>query len=111
MAYSHQNFDSGKFSYRQIELVVNKMLARGDGKVLVLLPYSYAQKVVPNNSKQRGRRNLSYLSATELVCNFDDYFLQYSFYAFSRMEHWVAVIISDFIPSLMFTMFQSPLRL
>ena len=96
MAYNHQNFDSGKFSYRQIELVVNKMLARGDGKVLVLLPYSYAQKVVPNNSKQRGRRNLSYLSATELVCNFDNFFLQYSSYHFPRIDQWDDVIISIF---------------
>ena len=44
------------------------MLARGDGKVLVLLPYSYAQKVVPNSSKQqRGKRNLSFISSADMV--------------------------------------------
>lgn len=67
VAYNHQNFENGKFSYRQVELVVNKMLARQDGKVLVLLPYSYAQKIVPNSSKQRGKRNITYVSAADQV--------------------------------------------
>jgi Zc3h12a-like Ribonuclease NYN domain len=67
VAYNHQNFEEGKFSYRQIELVVDRVLARGDGKVLVLLPYSYAQKIVPNSSKQRGKRNISYVSQADQV--------------------------------------------
>ena len=67
VAYNHQNFEEGKFSYRQIELVVDKVLARGDGKVLVLLPYSYAQKIVPNSSKQRGKRSISYVSPADQV--------------------------------------------
>ena len=43
------------------------MLARQDGKVLVLLPYSYAQKIVPNSSKQRGKKNITYVSAADQV--------------------------------------------
>jgi hypothetical protein len=43
------------------------VLARGDGKVLVLLPYSYAQKIVPNSSKQRGKRSISYVSPADQV--------------------------------------------
>ena len=47
VAYHHQNFTEGKFSYRQIEVLVEKLESRGDGKVLVILPYTYATK---NNS-------------------------------------------------------------
>ena len=61
VAYHHQNFDGGKFSYRQIELIVDSILARDDGKVLVLLPSVYAKKNIPNSSngsKSKGRRDL-----------------------------------------------------
>jgi hypothetical protein len=69
VAYSHQNFESGRFSYKQIELVVDKMLARGDGKVLVLLPTIYSgfsQKTIPNSSKHvKGKKNVSHMTADD----------------------------------------------
>lgn len=42
-------------------------MARGDGKVLVLLPTSYAQKVVPNttSSRQKGKKQVSHVSASD----------------------------------------------
>lgn len=72
VAYNRQNFDTGRFSFKQIELVVDKLLQTygPDTKVLVLLPYAYAQKVVPNSAKNKGddgcptppRRNTAYFS-------------------------------------------------
>jgi pentatricopeptide repeat protein len=73
VAYHRQNFDGGKFSFRQVELVVDtlrKMMASDEiekGNVLVLLPYPYAQKVVPNSSRHRRGRRIEYLSPQELA--------------------------------------------
>lgn len=70
VAYHHQNFDGGKFSFRQIELIVDSILARKDGKVLVLLPSVYAKKNIPNSSnglKTRDRRDL--ISSDDEVCH------------------------------------------
>ena len=70
VAYHHQNFEGGAFSFRQIELVVDKMLARGDGKVLVLLPTVYVKKHIPNssNSNSQGHhRRLRRISADDEV--------------------------------------------
>ena len=61
VAYARQNFQTGKFSYRQIELVVDQLLLKGE-KVLVLLPYPYAQRIVPNSAKHRKGRHISYLT-------------------------------------------------
>ena len=61
VAYYHQNFEGGKFSYRQIEIVIDNLLARKDGKVLVLLPSAYSKRFIPNSSngaKSKHRRNL-----------------------------------------------------
>ena len=74
-----QNFNQGKFSYTQIELVVNKLLERGDGKVLVLMPYPYAQKVVPNSSKQKGKRNITFITENDqrILKRFEDEKMMY----------------------------------
>ena len=67
VAYNRQNFDTGRFSFKQIELVVDKLLQTygPDTKVLVLLPYAYAQKVVPNSAKNKGGRRVSYTTKEE----------------------------------------------
>jgi hypothetical protein len=65
VAYNCQNFEDGKFSYKQIELVVDKVLARGDGRVLVLLPHAYAQNVVPNQVFSKGKRRSSSISTDD----------------------------------------------
>jgi Zc3h12a-like Ribonuclease NYN domain len=74
VAYHHQNFNDGKFSYKQIELLVDKMLERGDGKVLVLLPAVYSRHSIPNKccskSGQKYRMNKrSTISEDDKVCN------------------------------------------
>ena len=61
VAYARQNFQTGKFSYRQIELVVDQLLLKGE-RVLVLLPYPYAQRIIPNSAKHRKGRHISYLT-------------------------------------------------
>ena len=64
-AYLRQNFEKGKFSYRQIELVVDKLKQRNDGNILIILPLSYAkQDLVPNRTQNRGKR-FSQISITE----------------------------------------------
>ena len=95
VAYHRQNFEGGKFNFRQVELVVEKLqsemrlrkkagaaaVKRGscngngggaepevglpEGKILVLVPYPYAQKVVPNSSRHRKGRKIEYLSRQE----------------------------------------------
>jgi len=80
VAYHRQNFENGKFSYRQIELVVDAILERvqqekvladqqelpfDEPTVLVLLPYPYAQKVVPNSSRHRRGRKIEYMTKEE----------------------------------------------
>ena len=67
VAYHKQNFDEGKFSFKQIELVVNKLLTRvqpGE-RILVLIPYPYAQRVIPNSTKHKKGKKLSYLTAED----------------------------------------------
>ena len=67
VAYNRQDFDNGKFSYRQIELVVNMLQKEHPGeRILVVLPYPYAQKVVPNSVQHGNRRRLNYLTEEEL---------------------------------------------
>jgi hypothetical protein len=41
VAYFNQNFETGRFSYKQVELVVDKLLER-NLKVLVVIPHCYA---------------------------------------------------------------------
>ena len=56
-AYSKQNHIDGKFSFRQIELVVDKIAARKDGNILVIIPHCYTQKQIPNSCARFVRRN------------------------------------------------------
>jgi hypothetical protein len=72
VAYHHQNFSNGKFSYRQIEVLVEKLEQRGDGKVLVILPYTYATR---NNSCREfyssvklGKSKLTVTEADQVPC-------------------------------------------
>jgi hypothetical protein len=64
VAYHRQNFDGGRFSYKQIELVVEKLkikitkgnnsasaLKAAQSQILILLPHLYVQGHVPNLSK------------------------------------------------------------
>jgi len=67
VAYNRQNFNGGKFSYQQIELIVKKIQADYPGdRILVVLPYPYAQKIVPN-SVHSERRRLTYLTDADLA--------------------------------------------
>ena len=106
VAYHRQNFEGGKFNFRQVELVVEKLkfemqlrkkaLAHSgtanegrldnddsqveadvglpEGNILVLIPYPYAQKVVPNSSRHRKGRKIEYLSQREqaILSRFED---------------------------------------
>eukprot|EP01041_Mallomonas_annulata_P002215 gene2215-4303_t len=66
VAYNRQNFAEGKFSYKQIEMIVKKLLEeRKSGKILVLLPYAYTQNVIPN-SVRCNNRSVSHLSTDDL---------------------------------------------
>jgi hypothetical protein len=72
VAYHHQNFSHGKFSYRQIEVLVEKLEKRGDGKVLVILPFTYATR---NNSCREfyssvkiGKSKLTVTEADQVQC-------------------------------------------
>jgi len=53
VAYSKQNFDTGCFSYHQIDLVVQQLREEGE-RVLVLLPFKYVQPVIPNHARHQG---------------------------------------------------------
>jgi len=69
VAYHKQNFDEGKFSFRQIELVVEKLKQRlqpGE-RILVLIPWPYAQKVIPNSTKHKRGKKVSYLTAEDSI--------------------------------------------
>lgn len=61
VAYHKQNFDNGQFSYRQIDLVVNRLKERGE-KILVLLPYPYARRIIPNSAKHKKGKRVTYLT-------------------------------------------------
>lgn len=65
VAYTRQNYDAGKFCYEQIDLIVKALQAENDGDVLVLLPFAYAQKVVPNSIKSN-QRGVNYMSPGDL---------------------------------------------
>ena len=68
VAYNKQNFENGKFSYRQIELVVNQIEKDYPGeRILVIIPYPYAQRIVPNSVQYNGRRKLTYLADDEIA--------------------------------------------
>jgi hypothetical protein len=53
VAYSGQQHNDGKFSFEQIEAVVNKLKERNDGKILVILPQVYTQDMIRNSIKTR----------------------------------------------------------
>ena len=66
VAYFNQNFDCGKFTFRQIELVVDKLLIKHpDKRVLVILPFCYSRKVIPNNVRKKKKKRNSVLSADD----------------------------------------------
>eukprot|EP01038_Epipyxis_sp_PR26KG_P004312 gene4312-6110_t len=52
VAYYHQNFVGGRFSYRQIELVVKQLQMFENKRILVILPKCYTQKVIPNSIRK-----------------------------------------------------------
>eukprot|EP01034_Spumella_vulgaris_P023915 gene23915-30194_t len=56
VAYHNQNFKngSGKFSFQQIELVVNKLRERGK-RILVVIPHHYTLSTIPNSVGDRRR--------------------------------------------------------
>ena len=65
VAYNRQNFENGRFSYRQIEIIVKRLNETYPGeKILVIIPYAYAQHVVPNSVKiyQPEKRVMSYIT-------------------------------------------------
>lgn len=66
VAYNNQNFESGKFSYQQIELVVDKLKERSKN-ILVIIPNSYAsQTSIPNSISKGGKKSKrSTLSAND----------------------------------------------
>jgi len=68
VAYNNQNFETGKFSYQQIELVVNKLKERSKN-ILVIIPNAYASQTTIPNSITRGSKKFSqkksYLSAND----------------------------------------------
>ena len=81
VAYHHQNFLEGKFSYKQIELLVDKMLERGDGKVLVLLPAVYSRHTIPNKCCTRSGAKLSKVKKRRTLISDDDKVpFEYSFF-------------------------------
>lgn len=65
VAYTRQNYEEGRFSYEQIDIVVKALQAEKSGNVLVLLPFAYAQKVIPNSIKSN-QRGLSYMSPEDV---------------------------------------------
>lgn len=73
VAYHRQNFVGGKFSFRQIDLIVERLVDVMNeqgvedprSKILILLPYPYAQKIIPNSSRNRRKKKIEYLSKAE----------------------------------------------
>ena len=65
VAYNRQNFDNGKFNYKQIELVVKKLLESNSGRIVVLIPYAYTQSIVPNSVKSNNR-TMTYLTYDDM---------------------------------------------
>lgn len=61
VAYHKQNFDDGQFSYRQIDVVVSRLKERGE-RILVLLPYPYARRIIPNSAKHKKGKRVTYLT-------------------------------------------------
>ncbi|CAM9499214.1 unnamed protein product, partial [Ectocarpus fasciculatus] len=62
IAYSRQNHDNGKFSFRQIETVVDHLLVTcPEKRALVLIPSCYLSNSMPNNVK---KNVLSYVQKT-----------------------------------------------
>ena len=64
VAYHHQNFKDGRFSYRQIELIVDKIKEKNDGKILVLLPQLYTNNTITNSSYY-GKNKSRHVSISE----------------------------------------------
>ena len=65
VAYNRQNFGQGRFSYRQIELMVDTLKESGEDRILVLLPQTYVQKVVPNSAKNRAGHRFTQTTADD----------------------------------------------
>jgi len=56
VAYHKQNYIDGRFNYHQVDVIVEVLRAQGK-RVLLLLPTSYAQKVIPNTTRGKGLEN------------------------------------------------------
>jgi pentatricopeptide repeat protein len=67
VAYNKQNFGSGRFSYRQIEFVVDSLRKQTNDRVLVLIPQNYVNRVVPNSAKNRVGVRFSQTTADDQV--------------------------------------------
>lgn len=65
VAYHKQNFEDGHFSYKQIDTVVNLLQQRGE-KILVLIPYPYARRIIPNNTKHKKAKRITYLTQDDI---------------------------------------------
>jgi proteinaceous RNase P len=56
VAYQSQNYKSGRFSFQQIQLVVDTLRKLGK-RILVIIPQCYTQAVVPNSIRTQNRRD------------------------------------------------------
>lgn len=108
VAYYHQNFVDGAFNYRQIEAVVQHLLAQGK-RVLLILPDKYTRREVPNHTCSPERSTT--LSDADLsllhrwrhegvlyVCPnkiYDDWLWMYASVASEVATHRTAVVTND----------------
>jgi len=53
VAYNRQNFEGGRFSFQQVEMVLRALQAEGH-RAFVLLPWKYMQPVIPNHARYTG---------------------------------------------------------
>jgi hypothetical protein len=65
VGYSSQNFDAGKFSFKQVKIIVEALRKRGDGNVLVLLPWGYNHYGRVPNRVSQSNEHFSVLTPAE----------------------------------------------
>ena len=57
VAYTNQNHASGQFRFQQIELIVNTLEQNyKDKRILVIIPFCYIRKVIPNRTRPKKYR-------------------------------------------------------
>jgi len=54
VAYHKQNFNGGKFNFKQLEVLVDHLIASGEDP-LVVLPRKYTKDMIPNHAKRSAR--------------------------------------------------------